>query len=155
MAGEGRQRALATEALLLGGQLGHRHPGAHVEVVLAHAELPDHIVVEDDQPTGCDGTDGQLVVVRRADLAHGHHVEQAAEALGDRGGDRHAPARQAEDHRRLAEVASGELVGQHPARVGAIAVSAHGAPMGPSEHLGVAGARGRYRSDPNDLPADH
>ena len=48
-------------------------------------------------PPDGDGADRQLVVVRRADLAHGHHVEVAAEAVGDGGGDGHAAAGQPED----------------------------------------------------------
>ena len=96
----GRARAVAAQAALLGGELRAgdgqrarstarpRSPRWAIDVVVAH-----------DQPARRDGADRQLVVARRADLAHGQHVERGRRGGGHRRGDRHAAARQAEhDH---------------------------------------------------------
>ena len=98
LAGEIEPGAIATEpprpALELGA-LGRFDGG---ELFGTGADGPDDLVVEDADTTLADRPHSQLLVSRRAELAHDDHVEWSAERRGDLGGNRHATTREAEHH---------------------------------------------------------
>jgi hypothetical protein len=96
----GSQPRVVAPALLDRGKLAH---GGACDVIRAGLDRAHDLVVEHDHWVAAvgDGPDGELWLVRRADLAYKDNVERSLQCFRDLGGDRHAAARQGQDQRSL------------------------------------------------------
>ena len=121
--GQLRALTIPAQAALPLDQLAPGDLGAPLDLLAADAEVPDDLLVEHAQSTRRDGSDGQLVVVRRADLAHDQHIEVTTEARRDGRGDRHAAAGEPEHQRRRITVPDPgvDLLRQQAPGLGAVA----------------------------------
>ena len=97
--------------------------------LLRQPQLVDQVIVEHGQATGRHGTERQLALAGRADLADAEDVELAVDPIGDDGGDRNTAAWQPEDDRprfprdaALGGEPLGDQVGQDSPRFVAIPV---------------------------------
>ena len=121
----GQRRALTVpaESALALDKLAPGDLGAPLDLLGADAEVPDDLLVEHPQTAGRDGSDGQLVVVRGADLAHDQHIEVAPDPRRDGRGDRHAATGESEHERRRITVPDPgmDLLGQQASGLGAVA----------------------------------
>ncbi len=83
------------------GQLRGRARHRGLELLRAHAQVTDQLVVEHAHPALGDGPEAELAVPGRTDLAHQQHVERHPERARDLVPDGHPAAREREDERLL------------------------------------------------------
>ena len=115
-----------------------------VEQRLGHAEHACRARVKHAAAVLGDGADGQLGVAGRADLAHGHDLDRRVKRARYLHADRHAAARQGDDHRPLS-CQRRQLLGQAPAAVCTVAV-VHAAIILLSRASGVCAGAGESRA---------
>ena len=148
---ERRHRSIAPEASLLLGKLAECHRGAPVEVVVAYAQLADHVVVEDHESARGDGADRQLDVggapILRTVITSSGPPSRAAIGAATGTPPRGSPSTTGAGPIPVRPPSSSASTRPASAR----SRIAPGAPTCPSDHLRALDASGRYRLGPNDL----
>ncbi|GAA3115756.1 hypothetical protein GCM10017687_31380 [Streptomyces echinatus] len=124
-----RWRAVTAVAPLAAAQFLPLAVHGRGEGVLGEAEVAEAVGVEERRIVRGERADGELLVVRGADLADDEHVERGTEGPGDGLGDGDPTAGQGEDEERAGEVApltqAAQQSGECPAGFGAVP-EAHG-----------------------------
>ena len=126
-------------------ELGPFPGGGAIDRVGAEAEPAQHVLVDERDAVLGDGADGQLRLVRRAELADEQHVQRRRERARHLRRDRHAAAGEAEDDDVGAVGVGGEPGGQRAPGLEAIG-EAHGRVYGSAGSVRRGGVGAAWRS---------